>query len=137
MKIYSPHKCKNFTIWCTCYRFTHRLTLKKCKHMRFSRSSVISTQFGKYGSLDFVDSLVDLGILMDSNLNFNYYIITMANGLSLIKLSTLKNRRTMLNSIMMLPCFRIRFNAPFRPSIYYQFLCTNCQRTNYKSLESM
>lgn len=56
------------------------LNLKKCKHMIFSRSRVITSQYTLGGfTLELVNSFIDLGILLDGKLTFNSHIITTVN----------------------------------------------------------
>lgn len=71
-----------------------------------------------------------------------YVLPSYESRLSLIKLPTLKSRRTMLNVIFVLKILngdvrsefmvgKISFNIPFRTLRSYQFLCEGFQRSNY------
>ena len=56
------------------------LNLNKCKHMCFSRNSLLMRLYNINGSvLSTVETFVDLGILMDPKLNFNNHVISMVN----------------------------------------------------------
>lgn len=67
-----------FYTWCKINLM--ELNLKKCKHMMFSRSRPIISQFTLGGSsLELVDSFIDLGILLDRKLTFNNHVITTVN----------------------------------------------------------
>lgn len=210
----------NFSRWCIINLM--ELNTKKCKVMSFFRMNHLKTKYLiNNDELDSVESITDLGILLDNRLNFRSHIsmtINKAYGvlgfmkrwskefcdpyvtkqlytslvrpileygsiiwdpcyrihinliesvqkqfllfclrglgwnthvlpsyesrLGLIKLPTLKSRRTMLNISFLMNVFngevdsgfllnRIQINVPFRNSRNYAFLNVNYFRTNY------
>lgn len=67
-----------FSYWCDLNLM--ELNLGKCKHMIFSRSRFFSHDYSLGGStLESVDSIVDLGVLLDRKLEFDLHINTMVN----------------------------------------------------------
>lgn len=216
-----------FYTWCDTNLM--QLNLKKCKHMVFSRSTFFSAEYFLGGcSLDCVNSILDLGILLDRKLDFNSHIITTVNKaygvlafikrwskefsdpyitkglftslvrpileygsviwdpqyyiyinmiesvqkqfllfclrnlrwnpemilpsyesrLALIRLPTLKSRRTMLNTLTMLRIVngdlrseyllsKVLINVPFRPTRYYNPLHICFQRSNYAEADPL
>lgn len=68
----------NFSLWCN--KNLMNLNIKKCKHMSFYRSTKFNTTY--YVDeilLDAVDTFLDLGILLDSRLNFRSHISLTVN----------------------------------------------------------
>ena len=61
-------------LWCSANFLD--LNIKKCKHMVFSRSPVIPSRYTLGGvPLELVETILDLGILLDRKLTFNNHII--------------------------------------------------------------
>ena len=54
--------------------------IEKCKYMRFSRNNFIAVHYLLVGhQLEIVDFFIDLGILLDTKLNFNDHITLTVN----------------------------------------------------------
>lgn len=69
---------EGFSAWCNCNLM--ELNLGKCKHMSFARSNFSAYRYWLSGEiLEVVESIIDLGILMDRKLEFKAHILTMVN----------------------------------------------------------
>ena len=68
----------SFYKWCKLNLL--ELNIKKCKYMTFYRHSKIDTLYSiEYAILDKVKTILDLGILLDHRLNFQYNISMIVN----------------------------------------------------------